>query len=163
MNKNKIRLVCDNEKIDIDQEVANKSPVLKSMIEDTGKEGDIVIPNIKAPILRKVIEYCTHYRNSKPKDIKKPLLRRNLVENGVDQWDANFINLDQTEELIDLVVAANFLDIESLLDLGCAKIAVMIKDKSVEEIREFLDIDNDFTAEEEKRVNEESKVTGGVF
>lgn len=35
------------------------------------------------------------------------------------------------EELVDIVVAANFLDIEGLLNLGCAKVATMIKGKSV--------------------------------
>lgn len=38
------------------------------------------------------------------------------------------------DDLIDLIVAANFLDIEGLVNLGCAKIATYIKGKSVEEI-----------------------------
>jgi len=46
-------------------------------------------------------------------------------------------------------MAANYLDIKSLLDLGCAKIATLIKGKSPEEIRKTFNIINDFTPEEE--------------
>lgn len=37
----------------------------------------------------------------------------------VSEWDANFVNIP-TEELMDLIVAANFLIIPSLLDLTYA-------------------------------------------
>jgi S-phase kinase-associated protein 1 len=43
------------------------------------------------------------------------------------------------------------------LDLTCAKVASMIKGKTVEEIRETFSIKNDFTPEEEARVKEENK------
>ena len=33
------------------------------MIEDTGGEGEIKIPNIDIKILKKVIEYCEHYKD----------------------------------------------------------------------------------------------------
>lgn len=152
-----VRLVCENEKLDVDLEVIQKSTVLKNMIEDTGKDGEIVIPNMHAHILRKVIEYCEHYRNSNPRDIKKPLVSKNLMENGVEEWDAAFIDIEKVDELIDLIVAANFLDIEGLLNLGCAKIATLVKGKNVEEIRELFGIENDFTPEEEARIREENK------
>ena len=157
MEKTKVRLVCENDKLDVDLEVIQKSTVLKNMIEDTGKEGEIVIPNMHSHILRKVIDYCEHYRSAAPKDIKKPLVSKNLIENGVDEWDASFIDIEKVDELIDLIVAANFLDIEGLLNLGCAKIATLIKGKNVEEIRDLFGIENDFTPEEEARIREENK------
>lgn len=43
--------------------VAKKSEVLKDMIEDTGGEGEIKIPNIDIKVLKKVIEYCEHYKD----------------------------------------------------------------------------------------------------
>ena len=153
----KIRLLCEGEKLDVDLEVVQKSTILKNMIEDTGKEGEIPIPNIQLPILKKVLEFCDHYRNSTPKEIKKPLVSKELSENGVDDWDAKFIELSNVDDLIDLVVAANFLDIESLVNLGCAKIATLIKGKSVEEIRDVFNIQNDFTPQEEAQLREENR------
>ena len=45
--------------------------------------------------------------------------------------------------------AANYLDIKSLLDLTCKRVADMIKGKKPEEIRKEFNIVNDFTSEEE--------------
>lgn len=156
MEKVKVRLICEGEKLDVDLEVIQKSAILKNMIEDTGKEGEIPIPNIQLHILRKVLEFCEHYRSSSPREIRKPLTSKDLLENGADEWDVKFIEMEKMDELIDLVVAANFLDIEGLLNLGCAKIASMIKDRSVEDIRELFGIENDFTPEEEARIREEN-------
>lgn len=55
----------------------------------------------------------------------QPLRSTNLVE-IVPQWDANFVEVEQ-EILFELILAANYMDIKSLLDLTCAKVASMIK------------------------------------
>ena len=59
--------------------------------------------------------------------------------------------------LLQLILAANYLDIKPLLDLTCAKIASMMKDKTTEEMRQIFNIVNDFTPEEEAKVREENK------
>ena len=41
--------------------------------------------------------------------------------------DAKYIDIENLEELFDIILAANYLDIKSLLDLSCAKIATLIK------------------------------------
>ena len=79
----------------------------------------------------------------------------------VSEWDANFIAIP-TEELMDLIVAANFLLIQPLLDVAltlwmrvscsCAKVASMIKGRTPEEIRSAFNIESDFTPEEEAKV-----------
>ena len=153
----KVVLVCEGEKLNVDLEVVNKSTILRNMIEDTGKDGDIPIPNIQLHILRKVIEFCEHYKTTNPKEIKKPLVSNVLTQNNVDEWDANFITMEKVDDTIDLVIAANFLDIESLVALGCAKIATFIKGKDVEQIREVFNIQNDFTPQEEANLREENK------
>ena len=53
--------------------------------------------------------------------------------------------------------AANYMDIKPLLDLTCAKVASMIKNKSPEQIRKTFNIQNDFTPEEEEAVRAENK------
>ena len=52
----------------------------------------------------------------------------------VDPWYAEYINLDQ-EVVFELSAAANYLSIEPLLELSCAKIASLIKGKSIQEMR----------------------------
>lgn len=74
----------------------------------------------------------------------------------VSDWDANFVDVEQ-ELLFELILAANYMDIKSLLDLACAKVASMIKGKTPQEIRETFNIVNDFTPEEESQIREENK------
>ena len=56
-----------------------------------------------------------------PPEIEKPLSHSDMAQ-VVDQWHADYINLEQ-EELFELVMAANYLDIKPLLELSCAKVA----------------------------------------
>ena len=49
------------------------------------------------------------------------------------------MNVDQ-ELLFNLVLAANFMDIQPLLDLTCAATAATIKSKSVDDIRKVFNI-----------------------
>ena len=54
-------------------------------------------------------------------------------------------------------MAANFMDIKSLLELACAKVASMIKGKTIPDIRKFFNIENDFTPEEEAQIMDENR------
>ena len=88
-------------------------------------------------------------------EIEKPLRSNNLSE-IVPEWDAKFVDIEQ-EVLFELILAANYMDIKSLLDLTCAKVASMIKGKTPEQIRKTFNIRNDFTPEEEAQIIEENK------
>lgn len=123
----KVTLIAsDQGKFEIEEIVAKKSQLLKNMIEDTGIEEEIYLPNVKSTPLEKIIKYCDHYRSSDPPEIEKPLPKASLKE-LVDPWDEEFIDIKNQEELLELLLAANYLDIKSLIELCCAKVATMIK------------------------------------
>ena len=129
----KMRLVCEGELFEIPVEAAKKSALLCNIIEDSGCEGEIPIPNMKKSILGKIIEYCEHYRESDPKPIPQPLVSEELAENGVEEWDIKFIDLEEVDDLIDMMVAANFFEIDGLIALTSAKMACFVKGKPIEE------------------------------
>lgn len=110
---------------------------------------------VEYDILVKVIKYCEHYLQEKMDEIEKPLKSKEMKQ-VVSEWYANYIELDQ-QALFAVILAANLLEIQPLLDLSCAKVATMIKGKSPEEIRQTFNIVNDFTPEEEKQIREENK------
>ncbi len=76
---------------------------------------------MKAPTLRKIVEYMEHYKDAKPPEIEKPL-RSSKMEQVVPEWDAKFVDAPQ-ETLFELILGANYMDIKPLLDLTCAKVA----------------------------------------
>ena len=151
-----VKLLCsDGDEVEVAVEIAEKSVLIKGLIDDSGIEEQIPLPNVKRPILEKVIQFCTHLKDHQPPEIEKPL-RSTDMASVVDPWFAEFINLEQ-EVLFELIMASNYLDIKALLELACAKVASLIKNKSIEEIRKFFNIENDFTPEEEAQIMEENK------
>ena len=79
------------------------------------------------------------------------------MKNLTDEWSANFVDKMPLEDLVNLTVAANCMGINSLLDLCCAKIASLCKDKSEEEIFKTFNITEPFTEEEKNKIKEENK------
>ena len=155
METTKLVLVSsDNQKIEIDSESAQKSHLLKGLMTDfNSSQEPIPIPDIKADILNKVVEYLTYYKGKNPKDIPKPMPSANLSE-IIDEWDVKFINGIELDSVFDLINAANYMDIPSLLDLSCAKIAALLKGKTAQEIRTMFNIECDLTEEELKEYEE---------
>ena len=45
---NKVKLVSqENETLEVDEDISSKSQLIKNMIEDTGTEEEIPLPNVK--------------------------------------------------------------------------------------------------------------------
>ncbi|OQR98579.1 S-phase kinase-associated protein 1A [Achlya hypogyna] len=155
----KVNLVSqDGDSFELARAVACMSELVKTMIADEQDDEDvqeIPLPNVKSTVLSKVIEFCSHHHNNPMQEIEKPL-RSSDMHDVVSEWDASFVDIEQ-DLLFELILAANYMDIKSLLDLACAKVASMIKGKTPQEIRETFNITNDFTPEEESQIREENK------
>lgn len=121
-----------------------KSDILKTIVEDINDDTSEI------PLMEKYFttnsltlldEYLTyHVQNptitSKP---KKPLNNDTLSENGVCDFDVQFISKLSMDEIHNLVLIGNFLDIPELLDLMCAVIAFKAKHtKNVDEMIQLL-------------------------
>ena len=146
----------DNQKIQIDSKSAEHSQLLKGLLADYDQKDEIPLPDIKFDILKKVVEYLVYYKDKTPKEIPKPLPSANLSE-VTDEWDVNFINGIELDSVFDLINAANYMDISSLLDLACAKIASLMKGKTAEEIRAMFNIEC-YLSEEELKEYEEYQI-----
>lgn len=139
----------DGEAFEVDEAVALESQTIKHMIEDDCADSGIPLPNVTSKILAKVIEYCKKHVDAAASE-EKP------SEEDLKMWDAEFVKVDQAT-LFDLILAANYLNIKSLLDLTCQIVADMIKGKTPEEICKTFNIKNDFTPEEEEEVRRENQ------
>ncbi|KAL5577680.1 hypothetical protein UlMin_019379 [Ulmus minor] len=147
-----------------DEVVALESQTIKHMIEDNCVDNGIPLPNVTSKILSKVIEYCK-------KHVETPKLDEHAttIDDELKAWDADFVKVDQAT-LFDLILrlwvnlclcvvllAANYLNIKSLMDLTCQTMVDMIEGKTPEEIRKTFNIKNDFTPEEEDEVCRENQ------
>ncbi|KAH9816806.1 Skp1 family, dimerization domain-containing protein [Melampsora americana] len=151
-----VLVTSDNEQFTVEREVAIRSVLIKNMIEDVGEsDNPIPLPNVSASVLKKVIEWCEHHKKDPEPSAEDPDdARKRATEIG--EWDTKFIAVDQ-EMLFEIILAANYLDIKPLLDVGCKSVANMIKGKQPEEIRKLFNIVNDFTPEEEAQIKKENE------
>merc|ERR1711879_872598 len=92
----------------------------------------------QADILELVCTYLKYHKGKVPAEIAKPIRSVKMEKIVEDEWDAKFINAQTKRNIFQIILGANYMDIKSLLHLGCAKIATMIKGKSPEEIKKIL-------------------------
>ncbi|MQM04121.1 hypothetical protein Taro_036911 [Colocasia esculenta] len=144
----------DGEVFEVEEAVAMESQTIRNLIEDECTADAIPLPNVAGRILAKVIEFCKKHVESAAKKGDESADR--VVDDELKTWDADFVKVDQAT-LFDLILAANYLNIKSLLDLTCQTVADMIKGKTPEEIRKTFNIKNDFTPEEEEEVRRENQ------
>jgi len=133
--------------------------LIQDMLEEHDVEEDeniqeIPLPNVNAPILKLVIQYCEHHWNKPSKQIPKPL--RKPFHCFISEWDRKFLEVDNYT-LVNLSKAANYLNLPDLLALTCAKMATLIKRQSVRQIRTMFGIVNDLSEKEERRLQEENR------
>lgn len=149
-----ILVSSDNVEMTVPTKIAKMSKLVETMMEGDSDEQKIPLPNVKSNVLQKVIKFLTYHNINPCQEIEKPLKSANMIDN-VCPFDAEFIDLEQ-EFLFELILCANYMDIKSLLDLSCAKVASMLKNKTPEEIRKTFNIVNDFTPEDEQILQNEN-------
>lgn len=136
--------------------VAERSVLIKNMLSDLGADDDdfeVPVPNVRASVLKKVLEWAEHHKDTAFPDDEDDDTRKSAP---VDDWDREFLRVDQ-EMLYEIILAANYLNMRPLLDAGCKVVAEMIRGKSPEEIRRTFNIVNDFNPDEEAAIKRENE------
>ena len=145
----------DSQTFVISKKAAMRVELIKDSIDDNQNNVDFPVPTIKGEVLKKVVEYLEHYENQEPPKIECPLPNRDFKD-IVGEWNYNYID-DSFDRIISLIQAANYQNINSLLQLGSAKVASSIIGKTTEEIKELFGITTDFTPEEQQDIIKENK------
>ena len=149
-------LAKGGEEFEMSSELAQKSTLLKGLMEDGGDEA-VPIPNVSKACLEKIVPFLEYCRDHGDPEIEAPLISEDFNDCVKDEWFAQWIEGYSKEDVFELANAAQIMAFEGLLELATAKVAVQIKGKPISEIRAFFDVQGDFTPEEEARVAEENK------
>ncbi|KAI3714575.1 hypothetical protein L6452_21532 [Arctium lappa] len=130
----------DNQLFTIEEELAVQSITIKSALSSENRASSaFVLPlsKVHSKTLSLVIQFLHKQASVEEDDLK-----------------IKFVEELDISTLLDLLNAASYLHIKSLLDMVCDKLADLIKDMTVEEVREIFKITNDYTPEEEKLFRE---------
>jgi len=140
----------------VKRKAAMQSNLVKTALEDDKEAKEVNLVHINAAIVKKVIEYMNYHIDVEPRKIESPLKSTNMKE-LVDQFDAKFVDDIDQDTLFKLLLAANYMDVKSLLGLICAKVASMMKGKTADQIRKTFNIRGEFTPEEEEEIRKDFK------
>ncbi|EZF28032.1 E3 ubiquitin ligase complex SCF subunit sconC [Trichophyton rubrum D6] len=101
---NKITLTSsDGVEVTIERQVAERSILIKNMLEDLGDSGEpIPIPNVNESVLKKVIEWCEHHKGDPPSTGDDDVDSRRKTTD-IDEWDQKFMQVDQ-EMLFEIIL-----------------------------------------------------------
>jgi S-phase kinase-associated protein 1 len=131
-------LSSDDQVFEVEENVLFQSTLIKNIVSDLdASDQAIPLQNVTSVILKKIIKYAEHHKDDETVEEDE-----GTDSTITDEWDIEFMKLDK-DVIIEIILAANYLDMKNLLNLGCKTIANMIKGKSVEEIREILDLPED--------------------
>ena len=150
----------DGENFSVDVAIAKKSVTIRTMLEDLGmdlendSEEAVPLPNVTGAVLKKVLEWATEHKDDK---IKKVCPEDSITWYPTDKFDADFFKGMDKQMLFDIILAANYLEIQDLLDLGTKTVADSLRDKTPEQIRKQFGIVCDFTDEELAQVRKENE------
>lgn len=143
----------ENEKMKVNNGIARMSDLIKGIGEDSSNE-EIPIEQIKKSTLDLIIAYAEHHNYRNPEPIPSPL-QTNDISTCIDDWTTRFINNLRPEEFSELLAAANYLQMKSLLGVLLAFTASKVKDKPIDELRQVFSIQDDLTEEAEEKLLEE--------
>ena len=152
----KVKLKTSNNVIkEVDSDILMKSKLLRGLFEDLEAEEFeeiIALNGVDSKYLDLIIKYLEHYKDMEPKEIPKPFPERTDEEfmKGIlnDQWTYEYLTNQTLEELINLVNAADYLQIDGLINIIAAKLAHEKSNCTVEEARKKFGIECDMTEEE---------------
>lgn len=136
-----IKLISkDKKEYVLDRKYASVSNLVKTTLETDKSADEVPIPGVSGAILEEVVSYMNRHKGTEPPIVEKPLRSKAMKDVCKEPLDADFIDRigENRQMLYDLILAANYMHINSLLHLGCAKVASLIKGQPLEKIKDIL-------------------------
>ncbi|KAI1302240.1 s-phase kinase-associated protein 1 [Xylaria venustula] len=150
---------CDGFELPASLAAVNKCITLGTMLDLLDEEQTvgipIPVPGVDGETLTKVIEWCEYRSNAPIPDLQKDAETK-LSTWDIPKWDGDFLESVNDDMLFKITRAANYLEIPLLLRYATRRIAMILGPMSIEEMREFLNIESDWTPEQEARLREGS-------
>ena len=146
---------ADEEIFKVDMDVARQSITIRTMLDNLGIEEDSTnedtIPILNDEVTGEIFKHCLVWME---KNRGKTDFQRDY--NEMNEWEKEYVNMP-VSQMLPILIAGNFLEIEGLIDLMTSALALQIQNNSVEKIREIFEIeDPQWTPEELQKLKEEN-------
>ncbi|XP_039121414.1 SKP1-like protein 9 [Dioscorea cayenensis subsp. rotundata] len=147
----------DGKEFIVDKKVWKQSVVINAImgngnfVDQDENDQVITVSNVTAEVLAVIIQYCNKHAVDVDVDV-------DVDDEEVAKWDEEFMKNIDINMHYKLILASDYLEIKSLFDLTCKTLGDMIKanNNSPQALRDILNIQNDFTPEEEEALSREN-------
>jgi S-phase kinase-associated protein 1 len=127
----------------VDEDVAKQSETISNILDDTGSEDPIPIPNVESETLELIIRFCEFYSNHHTDEEEK-------------EFDSVFFDIE-INTIISALSAANFLNIPRMIEKASTAVADLIRGRSPTDLRALLGIKEEYTKEEMDSIMHENR------
>ena len=146
---------ADGETSKVEWDVARQSKTIKELLDNLGIQEDSTnedtIPILNEEVTGEIFKHCLVWME---KNRGKTDFQRD--HNEMNEWEKEFVNMP-VSQMLPILIAGNFLEIEGLIDLMTSALALVIQNNDVVEIRKIFDIeDPQWTPEELQKLKEEN-------
>ncbi|XP_002135286.2 S-phase kinase-associated protein 1-like [Drosophila pseudoobscura] len=137
-----IKLQSSNgEDFDVDVRFLKCSGIMKGLLEDGDKEDKkkepLVLPKVNSEILRLVLIWAEYHKDDPEPPEDEAANGRSTDD--IIPWDIEFLEKEQ-RNVLELMMAAYYMDIMGLLQLIVQHLANMTKVKTAEQMRQIFHI-----------------------
>ena len=110
----------------------------------------IEIRQVPPETLGHIVTYLNHHQGATPDPLPSPVRSIHMSEIVSDPWDATWIDVFEKKTIFEIISGANYMSIESLMHLGCTKIATLIKQMDQKEINRVIEEEERYRMEQEE-------------
>ncbi|KAI6083596.1 Skp1 family, dimerization domain-containing protein [Hypoxylon rubiginosum] len=122
-------------------------------LPDTEKENCVPLAEVDGDTLRRIVDWCEHHA-AQEKQAEAAFTPSNPRD--IPEWDTKFLDLE-ADDLFEITRAANYMNVEPLLEYCVKTIAKNLMGMTTEQMQEYLDIEDDFTPEEKEQIMKENE------
>lgn len=141
------------DKIPFDETFQKWAKLIGDMTKEDSKDEQTEIQlEFKNIDINRCIDFCKQYELDQFVIPDRHLETKEDICNMLPEWCVNLLDIT-SDEVLDLMVIANFVDIESLIDVCCVKLASLMKGQGAKQIRtvvnavDFKDEEKDYLLE----------------
>ncbi len=152
-------------RLKISRKAAKLSSLLCTMIgedddDKKDKEADEPHEDEEIPLkghsiaaFKRIVEFLEHHADDPMKPIEWPI-QTNVIEHIVGPWDVAYVSALSWDELMELSGVALYFMLTDLVRLCITMWATMLKDKTPEEVRVIMKMEEDINQEQERVVRD---------
>lgn len=133
-------IASDGKQFTVTVTQASISGLVNNALSSNANLAEIKVEGHSGAVLAKIVEYMVYHNGTESDIPEKPLRSKLMKDVCKDAFDAEFIDgLDanglQRQLLYDVLLCADYMHIKALVQIGCAKVASIIKGQNVEKIK----------------------------